>query len=156
MMLFINITFYHLFDIYIIFKVKSGSNVPTSFSHSTLSHRDHSSTYRYRNHVWPWMAHSTYDIIDETRVTNCPSVQTIDSIVKLIYLIRCNTLLYCIVRSHSMQWLQEIFACTVIFQSNIFLSDSIRFIPMERIKFFLVVRKHHRLVRNLIYLDLID
>lgn len=155
-MLFINITFYHLFDIYIIFKVKSGSNVLTSFSHSTLSHRDHSSTYRYRNHVWPWMAHSTYDIIDETRVTNCPSIQTIDSIVKLIYLIRCNTLLYCIVRSHSMQWLQEIFACTVIFQSNIFLSDSIRFIPMERIKFFLVVRKHHRLVRNLIYLDLID
>lgn len=155
-MLFINITFYHLFDIYIIFKVKSGSNVLTSFPHSTLSHRDHSSTYRYRNHVWPWMAHSTYDIIDETRVTNCPSVQTIDSIVKLIYLIRCNTLLYCIVRSHSMQWLQEIFACTVIFQSNIFLSDSIRFIPMERIKFFLVVRKHHRLVRNLIYLDLID
>lgn len=155
-MLFINITFYHLFDIYIIFKVKSGSNVLTSFPHSTLSHRDHSSTYRYRNHVWPWMAHSTYDIIDETRVTNCPSVQTIDSIVKLIYLIRCNTLLYCIVRSHSMQWLQKIFACTVIFQSNIFLSDSIRFIPMERIKFFLVVRKHHRLVRNLIYLDLID
>lgn len=38
-MLLINITFCHLFDIYVIFKVKSGSNVPTSFPHSTLSHR---------------------------------------------------------------------------------------------------------------------
>lgn len=155
-MLLINITFCHLFDIYVIFKLKSGSNVPTSFPHSTLSHRDHSSTYRYRNHVWPWMAHSTYDIVDETRVPNCPSVQTIDSIVKLIYLIRNDILLYCIVHSHSMQWLQEIFACTVIFQSNIFPSDSIRFILMERIKFFLVTRNHYWLVRNLIYLDLID
>lgn len=155
-MLLINITFCHPFDIYVIFKVKSGSNVPTSFPRSTLSHRDHSSTYRYRNHVWPWMAYSTYDIVDETRVTNCPSVQTIDSIVKLIYLIRSDIPLYCMVRSHSMQWLQEIFARTVIFQSNIFLSDSIRFIPMERIKFFLVTRKHYWLVRNLIYLDLID
>lgn len=155
-MLLINITFYHLFDIYIIFTVKSGSNVPTSFPHSTLSHRDHSSTYRYRNHVWPWMAHSTYVIVDETRVTNWPSVQTIDSIVKLVYLIRSNSLLYFIARSHSMQWLQEIFAYTVVFQSDIFLSDSIRFIPMARIKFFLVTRKHYWLIRNLIYLDLID